>query len=754
MADHTTIVNPIPNTPTTITMVTFPSSLKLTSTNYLSWKTQIEAILQGLDLFKFINGTHPSPPPTVKPDGSTTPHADYNQWYRQDRLLFGALVGTLSAPIVSLINHAPSSLEAWNILANTHAATTRGHIKQLQHRLKNSSKSPNQTITEYMHGIKQLVDELAILGKTLDAEDISDIILHGLDSKAYKPIIDSILARDTPIHFHELHEKLINHELSLAQNPPDKTNLHQPITAFTAQSRPHHKSWNPRQPNNNQPPLLPTPTTNPTSSSKPYLEYALTKNNFNECFSSAIVVWMFHFDKRLFHFYANAFDEIGTKGQPEIIARIPFAKTLDLHRQLNRAERDGKEMSEGERPLHNPKLQSWIVIFFESLELEGVCKGGGLLEKERLTGALHGASNGWPPTQILTVSGDPFIRFSDSTHTHLSSFSLKKSTDLRVEEREINSCRWRLIGSLRIAAIATRNSFSQPLAFSLLSFSRRHMEHGYFRVDSVLLVCYNGVSYCHEPFLAFPEPTIKVIRLTIPTLSCHIEIQDNPLEELWRTFLLTPFKLITVFLHEASHAIACKLTCGEVMGMEVHANEGGVTQTRGGIYWLILPAGYLGSSFWGMLLILASTDLLTARIAAGCLAAALLIVLFIAKNVIVIFFTGFIIFIAIVWILQEKTTVRILRYVILFIGIFFFHNSVPSFANIYDDLISRRVNSSDAEKFAEICPCPCNGVAWGVIWSGNDIFHFPQCFRISWTRNLVMRFLDFGLHSCSCHDVI
>jgi len=33
---------------------------------------------------------------------------------------------------------------------------------------------------------------------------------------------------------------------------------------------------------------------------------------------------------------------------------------------------------------------------------------------------------------------------------------------------------------------------------------------------------------------------------------------------LWRTFLLTPFKLITVFLHETSHALACKLTCGDV----------------------------------------------------------------------------------------------------------------------------------------------------------------------------------------------
>ncbi|KAG5527932.1 hypothetical protein RHGRI_028754 [Rhododendron griersonianum] len=212
--------------------------------------------------------------------------------------------------------------------------------------------------------------------------------------------------------------------------------------------------------------------------------------------------------------------------------------------------------------------------------------------------------------------------------------------------------------------------------------------------------------------------------------------------QLWRTFLLTPFKLITVFLHEASHAIACILTCGtivesilvaayiftyfdmQVEGMEVHANEGGVTQTRGGAYWVILPAGYLGSSFWGMIFILASTNLLTTRIAAGCFAVALLIVLFVAKNVSGDEFllvqlaicrchilpwtlrglcVGFIVLFAVVWVLQEFTKVRILRYVILFI-------------DIYDDLISRRVNSSDAEKFAEVCPCPCNGAAWGVIW--------------------------------------
>lgn len=41
----------------------------------------------------------------------------------------------------------------------------------------------------------------------------------------------------------------------------------------------------------------------------------------------------------------------------------------------------------------------------------------------------------------------------------------------------------------------------------------------------------------------------------------------------------------------------------------------------------------LGSSFWGMVLILASTNLLTARIAAGCFVVALLVVLLVAKNV-------------------------------------------------------------------------------------------------------------------------
>ncbi|XP_017248407.1 uncharacterized protein LOC108219453 isoform X2 [Daucus carota subsp. sativus] len=197
----------------------------------------------------------------------------------------------------------------------------------------------------------------------------------------------------------------------------------------------------------------------------------------------------------------------------------------------------------------------------------------------------------------------------------------------------------------------------------------------------------------------------------------------------------------------------CTVVILAVEGIQVHADEGGSTQTRGGVYWFILPAGYLGSSFWGMVLILASTNLLAARIGAGCLVIALIIVLLIAKNwTLRALCIGFIVFIAIIWVLQETTDIRVLRYVILFIGensnsslflsnfrisisLYIFRllnrdkdfsctlwyltgvmNSLFSVYDIYDDLISRRVNISDAEKFAEVCPCPCNGVGWGVIW--------------------------------------
>lgn len=58
-------------------------------------------------------------------------------------------------------------------------------------------------------------------------------------------------------------------------------------------------------------------------------------------------------------------------------------------------------------------------------------------------------------------------------------------------------------------------------------------------------------------------------------------------------------RLMAVFLHEISHAIACWISCGTVRGIEVENNEGGVTKYIGGWRTIIIPAGYIGTSFWG-----------------------------------------------------------------------------------------------------------------------------------------------------------
>ncbi|KAL4571122.1 hypothetical protein LXL04_017873 [Taraxacum kok-saghyz] len=226
-----------------ITVVSFPSTLKLTATNYLGWKTQIEALLQGLDLYRFIDGTHLAPEPTVAADGSITPHIDYPKWFRHDRLLFSALVGSLAPQIVPL----------------------------LQYGLKKLTKTPDQNITVYMQNVKTIVDELAILGKKLDQEDRIDVVLSGLDQSTYKPILDVVHTRDSTITFNDLHEKLINHELNLAQQAL-AAGIHQPVTTFYANNQSTRRFWPPRQDTNNTG-ILPNPSKhNPQAAgSRPFL---------------------------------------------------------------------------------------------------------------------------------------------------------------------------------------------------------------------------------------------------------------------------------------------------------------------------------------------------------------------------------------------------------------------------------------------------------------------------------------------------
>ncbi|CAA7014425.1 unnamed protein product [Microthlaspi erraticum] len=91
------------------------------------------------------------PSQTITVDGTNVPNPAYPPWRRQDRLLYSALIGVKGT----------------------------------------------KTISEYLRIIKGKADDLALLGKPIDPEDLTEQILAGL-SDDYKPEIDDVNA-DIPL---------------------------------------------------------------------------------------------------------------------------------------------------------------------------------------------------------------------------------------------------------------------------------------------------------------------------------------------------------------------------------------------------------------------------------------------------------------------------------------------------------------------------------------------------------------------------
>lgn len=184
----------------------------------------------------------------------------------------------------------------------------------------------------------------------------------------------------------------------------------------------------------------------------------------------------------------------------------------------------------------------------------------------------------------------------------------------------------------------------------------------------------------------------------------------------WQSELMKPMRMIAVFLHELSHAIATWLTCGEVHGIEVYNNEGGVTRYVGGCRVLIIPAGYIGCSFFGMVFTVMSGGRRTATGAASAFVAALLISLCYAPNRTMVYLNIGYAIVTLAFILIEwYVFTPILTYVILMYGVFI---GTFSIYDIWAGLVKRTVIGSDAHACHQICPCclpRCVGIQWCIM---------------------------------------
>ncbi|KAF5446910.1 hypothetical protein F2P56_032505 [Juglans regia] len=204
---------------------------RLTPTNFPSWHAQFESLLLGYNLYGYIAGTHTCPPQPMTTDAATS--AAYQLWLRQDKLILSAILTSVSPIVIPLIATSKTSHQAWTKLTKLYASRSRTRVMQLKEDLTLSQRGTH-TITKYLHSVKTIANELALIDAPLSQDNIMLYVLHGLGSE-YHDIVAPIRARESSLSFEELHDLLIGHEAYLRRL--DSTAQSLVLTANTAQRR-------------------------------------------------------------------------------------------------------------------------------------------------------------------------------------------------------------------------------------------------------------------------------------------------------------------------------------------------------------------------------------------------------------------------------------------------------------------------------------------------------------------------------------
>ncbi|OMO73140.1 Integrase, catalytic core [Corchorus capsularis] len=210
---HQILANP--NAATSPISITSTTNLpvKLTSSNYTSWKAQMDALLIGLDLAGYVDGSFPLPPFEIQQEGEMIPNPAYNLWLRQDKLILHALITSTSESILPYIASATTSSEAWNTLAKVFANKNHSRIMSLKEQLS-LTRRDQMAVGDYIQHMKQLADAIRMAGSPVEDDDLVLHILKGVGPD-FKDVVAAVRCRETPMSINELHSTFTAHELHL-----------------------------------------------------------------------------------------------------------------------------------------------------------------------------------------------------------------------------------------------------------------------------------------------------------------------------------------------------------------------------------------------------------------------------------------------------------------------------------------------------------------------------------------------------------
>jgi len=193
------------------------SGVKLEGPNsYLKWLSIFLPVLRSNELLGIIDGTEPCPPKYLtNAQGQDTPNPEYSIWIKKDQHLLSWINASLSEKVLSTVYGLNTSRQVWTALANRFASQSRTHISNIKQQLQNLRQG-SKSCSDYLQFAKNMADQLAVIGKPLDDEDLTSSITNGLNPNFIHFVTNLAFAtRDKVLSFDDFQDMLLNHEMLL-----------------------------------------------------------------------------------------------------------------------------------------------------------------------------------------------------------------------------------------------------------------------------------------------------------------------------------------------------------------------------------------------------------------------------------------------------------------------------------------------------------------------------------------------------------
>ncbi|KAF5458441.1 hypothetical protein F2P56_022468 [Juglans regia] len=201
-------------------------TVKLSTDNFPLWKAQLLAFLKSHQLYGYIDGSVPSPPPFL----DDKPNPAHSSWLLQDQMVISALYSSLTDNILSQVVDCATSHEIWTTLTNLYSAQSTAHLMQTRYQLATLKKG-SDTISAYFHKAKALASSLSSAGHPLSSHEFIIYLLTGLEAD-YESVVSSITTRPEPLSISQVFSYLLNHESRLAH----QTQTTLSVASFSANS--------------------------------------------------------------------------------------------------------------------------------------------------------------------------------------------------------------------------------------------------------------------------------------------------------------------------------------------------------------------------------------------------------------------------------------------------------------------------------------------------------------------------------------